>query len=217
VISQLGTQLLRILVVNHVKPQTAGTLKVERPVVDKDTLLRRALRDFESDAEDGLLRLARVYIAGTEKDEKIAPQIECFDAVLVELKRFVVDGTDEVLASAGGIGENGAGFEIFFGLGKHESGELFAGERTRAVKESAVELFVQRNLAGIKCGKRKIVPILKFFVVEVENFGGFAARATVPAVGKDDSADVPEERGDRSQMRGTSGRAAKASMIIVSR
>ncbi len=58
--------------------------------------------------------------------------------------------------------------------------------------------------------------ILKFFVVELEYRGGLAARATVPAVGENNSADVPEERRNLSQMRGTSDRAVRVSMINVS-
>jgi len=175
VTSQLGTQLICILMMDNVKSQSARTLEVEWPVVDEDALFRRALRDFESDAENRLFRLARMDIAGTKKDEKIPPQIKRFDAVLIQLERFVIDGADEILASARSIRENRPSVGIFFRLREHKASELFTRKRTRAVKESPIQIFVQRNLAGIEGREREIVAILKFFVVEVEGSGGLAA------------------------------------------
>jgi hypothetical protein len=202
---------------DNVKSQSTGTFKIEWPVVDEDALFRRALRDFESDAENGLFRFARMDIAGAEENEKIAPQIKRFDAVLIQLERFVVYRTYKIFAAPRGIGENRPSVGIFFGLREHKASELFTRKRTLAIKEGSVEVFIQRDVPGIKRGKRKIVAILKFFVIEVESSGGLAARTAVPAVGEDDTADVPKERCNRSQMRGTSGRAAKATMINVSR
>jgi hypothetical protein len=71
-------------------------------------------------------------------------------------------------------------------------------------------------LAAIKSGKGKIVPILKFLVIEVESSSRFETRAAIPAVGKNDSANVPEERRDLSQRQVSSGRLVKLSMINVS-
>src|SRR6266481_4211711 len=161
--------------VDHVKPKTAGTFKIEWPVVDKNALLRRALRDLEGDAEDGLFRLARTDIARAEEDEKIPAQVEGFDAVLVELEGLVVDRADEIFAGASGVGEDRSGFRIFFRLGEHEGCELLTREGARAVKEGALEIFIQRDVAGIERGKGQVMTVLKFFVVEVESSGGLAA------------------------------------------
>jgi hypothetical protein len=215
-LSKLGTQLVRILVVNHVEPQTSGTLQIERPVVDEDALLRRALCDLESNPKDGFFGLARTNVARAEEDGEIAAEMKRCDTVLVELEVLVIDGADEVFAAARGVGEDRAGIWIFFGLGKHKGREFFARKRTRSVKEGAVEIFIQRDMAGIESGEGQIVAVLKFFVVEMESVGRSPARATVPAVGQDDSANVPEEGGDLSQVRGTSRRAAKTYMIDVS-
>ena len=88
---------------DNVKSQTARTIKIEQPVVNENTLLRRALRDFKSDPENSLFRLARTDVAGTKKDEKIPPQIKRFDAVLVQLERFVINGADEIFAAPRGV------------------------------------------------------------------------------------------------------------------
>src|SRR5580704_14971402 len=130
---------------DNVKSQTAGTIKIERPVVNENTLLRRALRDLKSYAENGLFRLARTDVAGTEKDEKIPPQIKCFDAVLVQLERFIIDRTNKVLPTSRGVRENCSSVGILFGLREHKASELFTRKRTRAVKESPIQIFVQRN------------------------------------------------------------------------
>ena len=95
VISQLGSQLLRVSMVNHVKSQTPRAFEIERTVVDEHALLRRTLRHFQSDAEDSLFRLARTHVARTEENLKIAAQVKCFNAVLVELERLKTDGLFE--------------------------------------------------------------------------------------------------------------------------
>jgi len=110
--------------------------------------------------------------------------------------RLVVDGTDEIFLGLHRGVENRARFGIFLGLGEHEGGEVLAREFSRAVEEGAIEIFINGDLAGIKCGKGKIVAILEFFPVDVECFAGGFARVTIPAVGHDDAADVPEECGD---------------------
>src|SRR5580704_10530020 len=133
VTSQLRTQLICILMMDNVKSQSAGTFKIEWPVVDKDALFRRAVRDYESNAENGPFRLARIDIAGAEENEKIAPQSKRFDAVLIQLEWFVVDRADKIFAGARGIREDGACIRIFFGLREHKVGELFTRKRTLAI------------------------------------------------------------------------------------
>src|SRR5271170_2717454 len=85
VTSQLRAQLLRVLMMNYVKTQTARAFEIERPIIDKETLPRRTLGDFQGDAEDGFFGLAGAYIAGAEKNEELAAQMKDVDAVLVEL------------------------------------------------------------------------------------------------------------------------------------
>src|SRR4029077_8985778 len=161
--------------VNHLHPQTARTFEVQRTIIDKYALLRRALGDLESNAKDGFFGLARTHVARTEENNEIAAQLERFDAVLIELQRLVVDGTDEVLAGARGVSQDRTHIRILFRLREHEGGEFLARKRARAIKKRAVEIFVQRNLAGVEGGKGEVVPVLKFFVVEIESGGGLTA------------------------------------------
>src|SRR5580704_161707 len=214
-LSKLGTQLVRILMVNDVEPQTSGTFQIQRPVVDEDALLRRTLCDLKSNPKDGFFGLARTNVARAEEDGEIAAEMKCFDAVLVEFQRFVIDRADKVFPDAHGIRQDRARFWIFFGLRKHKGREFLASKRTRPVKEGAIEIFIQRDVARIESGERQVVAVLKFFVVEMESLGRLLARATAPAVGQDDSANVPEEGGDLSQVRSTSNRAAKTYIIDV--
>jgi hypothetical protein len=53
-------------------------------------------------------------------------------------------------------------------------------------------------LAGVEGREREIVTVLKL-PIQVKNICRFFARATVPAIGEDDTADIPEERGDVGQ------------------
>src|SRR5579863_5535675 len=183
-LSKLGTQLVRILMVNDVEPQTSRTFQIERPVVDEDALLRWALCDLQSNPKDGFLGLARTNVTRAEEDGEIAAEMKRFDAVLVQLEGLVIDGADEVFAAAYCIRQDRARIRIFFGLRKHEGREFFARKRTRAVKKRAVEILIQRDVAGIESGERQIVAVLKFFVVEMESFGCLFARATIPSVGQ---------------------------------
>ena len=216
-LSKLGTQLVRILMVNDVEPQTTGTFQIERPVVNEDALLRRALCDLESNPKDGFFGLARTNVARAEEDGEIAAEMKRFDAILVELEGLVIDGADEVFAAAHRVGEDGVRFWIFFGLGKHKGREFLARKRTRSVKKGAFEILIQRDVAGIESGEGQVVAVLKFFVVEMESFSCLTARTSAPAVGEYDSANVPEEGGYLSQVRSTSDRAAKTYIIDVSR
>src|ERR1700721_130705 len=130
-LAKLGTQLVRILMVNDVEPQTAGTFQIQRSVVNENALLRSALRNFQSDAENCVFGLARTNVARAEEDGKIAEKMKRFDAVLVELEGFVIDGADEIFPAAHGIRQDRSRFWIFFGLRKHEGREFFARKRTR--------------------------------------------------------------------------------------
>src|SRR5216110_142339 len=171
--SKLGTQLLRILMVNGAHPETARAFQVERAVVDEKAFFGRALRHFQSDAIDGFLRLAGANVTGAEENNEVSPKIEGFDAVLVEFERLVVDGADKVFSRARDFIENGARLRVFLGLRKHERDEFLAAEATRAIEQGAVEVFVQGDETGVEGWKRKIVAVLKFFPIEVECRGGF--------------------------------------------
>src|SRR5882762_2759653 len=63
ILSKLRTQLLRVLMVNGIHPQTPRALQVQRPVINKKALLRFALRDFQSYAKDHLLGLSGSNVA----------------------------------------------------------------------------------------------------------------------------------------------------------
>src|SRR5258708_3930808 len=140
--SQVGTQLIRSLIVNNGEAEAARGFKIERAVVDKYAIFRGALSDGQSDAEDAFFRLARMDVAGTEEDLETFAQVKGFDAELVEFERLVVDSADEkFLCLYHGI-ENGARAFILLGLRENEGGETVAGQFARAIQKSAVEVFV---------------------------------------------------------------------------
>src|SRR6266403_171661 len=171
--SKLRTQLLRVLKPNGVHPKATRAFQVERPVIDEKTFFCRALRYFQSDAIDGLLGLTGANVTGAEENEEISAKIEGLNAVLVEFERLVIDGADKVFSGARDFVENGARFRIFLGLREHERDELLAAEAARAIEQSAVEIFIQSDLAGVEGRKGKIVTVLEFFPIEVECRGGF--------------------------------------------
>ncbi len=139
-----------VLMMNGVHAEAAGTFQVQGAVVDEKASLRRALRDFEGDAENGLLGLARTNITRAKKNLKITAKIESFDAVLVKLQRLIIDSADKIFSGARDLIKNGSDIRVFLGLRKDKGGELLAREATLAIEERAVEGFIQTDLAGIE-------------------------------------------------------------------
>ena len=58
---------------------------------------------LEGHAKNHLFGLARMHVTRTEENQKIAAQIECLDAVLIEFQWFVIDRSDEVFAGLRGL------------------------------------------------------------------------------------------------------------------
>jgi hypothetical protein len=195
-ISQVGSQLLRRLIVNHRKADTAGAFEIERAIVNENALFGLALGDSESDAEDAFLGFAGMDIAGTEENLEAFAQVEGLDAMLIQFERFVVDGADEISVGLYGGVEDRAGSWIFLGLGEHERGEFFTRKFSGTVEESTVEIFVDGDLPGVEGGKTQVVAVLKFLPIEMEDVAGGFAGIAIPAVGENDAADIPEEGGD---------------------
>src|SRR6266436_5753506 len=83
ILSKLRTQLIGVLMVNGVHPEAARAFEIERPVINKKTLLGTALGDLQSHAKDGFFRLAGTHITRAEEDQKVSSKIEGLNAVLV--------------------------------------------------------------------------------------------------------------------------------------
>src|SRR5262249_3666299 len=96
--------------------------------------------------------------------------------------------------------QDGARFLILLRLGKHEGRKFPARERARAIKEGAVEIFIQRNQTAIEGGKREVMAVPKLFPIEMEGCGRLLSRFVIPAVGQDHAANVPKESGDFGQL-----------------
>lgn len=180
---QVALQLLWVLKVNGVETKLSGTLQIQRAVIYKDAALGLSLRNFESDAEDGRLGLARMDVAGAEEDLEIATKMKGFNAVFVQFERFVVDGADKVFAGVCDCVEDFSGTRKRARLREHECRELFPREGARAVEESAVQIFFERDLAAIECREGKFMAVGEFIPIEMESFRRFLARAAIPAVG----------------------------------
>ncbi len=52
------------------------------------------------------------------------------------------------------------------------------------------------RMAREPCGKAQVVAVLEFFPIDVECFASGFARVAIPAVGEDDTADIPEQCSD---------------------
>jgi len=72
--------------VNGVHAELARAFEIERTIVDEHAFFRSALGDCGGQPEDLLLGLARMHVAGAEKDLKVAAQIEVLDAIVVQLE-----------------------------------------------------------------------------------------------------------------------------------
>jgi len=199
--------------VNHVHAEFAGAFEVQRAVIDEHTLVRGPLGNPQSDAEDELFGLARMHITGTEEDLEVPAKLEGLDAIFIELQGLVVDGADEVFAGAGDFIEDGSRLRVLPGLREHEGSEIFAGKRARPIEQSAIEIFVERDVAGIESREAEFVAILEFVPVELKGFGGGAAGIAVPPIGKDNASNVPEQRVDFGRFCSTSGGGPRARIL----
>src|SRR5271167_2961009 len=197
---QVGKQLRRVLMMNHVHAQSSGVFQVQRAVVNKHAFFRGPLGYFERDTENRFLRFTRVQVTGAEKSGEVFSQMKCLDAILVQFQRLVVNGRNQVFARARCRGKDRPGLGIFLGLRKHERGELFPRKCTRPIKQCAVEILVQADLPRIKRRKREIMAILKIFPIELKGLCGLAAGFTVPTVRQDDAANIPEQCRDWGQV-----------------
>jgi len=95
IFSKLRTQLFCILMMNRVHPQAPRAFQVQGPIIDKKTLFRLALCDLQGHTKNHLFGLPGSKVTGAEENEKIFAKMESFNAVLVELQRFIIDGADE--------------------------------------------------------------------------------------------------------------------------
>src|SRR5712664_1628274 len=172
---------------NGVHPKAPRAFQVQGTVINEKTLLRLALGDFQSHAKDQLLGLPGSNVTGAEENEKVPAKVEGLDAVLVELERLVVYGTDKIFPRARELIENGARFREFLGLREHESDEFLACETARAIEQCPVEIFVQGDLSGVEGREREIVAILKFFPIQVKSVCGLLSRSAVPTICQDDA------------------------------
>jgi len=188
--------LVRRLIVNDGKTEASRTFEIEEAIINENAFFGCPLSDGKRDAENAFFGLARMDVTGTEKNLKTLAKVEGFDAVLIQLKRLVVDRSDEVAAGLHAGLEDGAGSGIFPGLCKHEGGEFLAGKFSRPVEERSIEIFVDGNLSGIEGREAEIVAVLKVLPIKIEGVGGFLTGSAIPAVGENHAADIPEEGGD---------------------
>jgi hypothetical protein len=68
------------------------------------------------------------------------------------------------------------------------------------VEHGTFEILVKTDLTGVERRKGQVVAFAKFVPIQAESLGRFKARRMVPAVGKDDPANVPEESGNHNQV-----------------
>src|SRR5216684_1970446 len=83
-------QLRGILILHDDHAASGRTLEIDRPVIDKNALVRRPLRDLQRQAEDGLLRFLHAQKARTKERHEVTAQAELADPMKVQVERFVV-------------------------------------------------------------------------------------------------------------------------------
>src|SRR5450755_2918834 len=131
-------------------------------------------------------------IAGAEKNLKVLMQLKGFNAVLIQLERLVVDGADKISSGVCDGTEDGAGFRELLGLREHVRDKLFVRKRALAIEEGAIEIFVERGVAGVEGGEGEIMAVLEFFPIQIKFGDGTTPSVAIPAVSEDYSADIPK-------------------------
>jgi hypothetical protein len=184
--------------VNHGHTEAARSFEVEGAIVNEDALFGPPLRNGKRHTEDAFFGFTGMDVAGAEENLEAAAKIKSFDAVLIELERFVIYGADKIAIGGNALIEYGSDSGKFLRLGKHEGGELFAGEFSRAIEESAIEVVVEGELARVESRERKFVTVLKVVPVEMKGFAGFLAGVAVPTISENDAANIPKQSSDAS-------------------
>src|SRR5579872_1117639 len=185
-------QLFRGFKKNRMHAQRFGRLEILGTIVDKDALLRSALRDSERGLIDARVGLAQAQVTGSKEGREVSLQIELADAIGVELQRFVIEGGHKIAARGGQLVEEGACIFVFGGLREHELLERFAREGPLAEKYSLIQVSLQGDAAGFQFVLGPPVPLFVIGGIERKALGRFRAGVFVPAVREDYAPDVPK-------------------------
>src|SRR6202040_2665612 len=110
------------------------------------------------------------------------------------LRSFIVERSEEIPARGGDPVEQRARHGVLGGAREHKLPELFQAKRLLAIKNRALQIFVERDLPGFKCRKRLLVQLLKILGVQREAADRRAALRLIPPVRQYHSANVPEQR-----------------------
>ncbi len=78
---------------NDGKAEASWAFEIERAVINENALFGRPLSDGKRDAENAFFGFTRMDVTGAEENLKTLAEVEGFDAVLIQLKRLVVDGS----------------------------------------------------------------------------------------------------------------------------
>ena len=171
--------MLDALEVNGLHAEKLGALDVQFSVVNEDTFIGRGLSDLECATIDLAPRLAQAEITRAEEILEVVAQVKSFDAVEIQLTRFVVERGHPEAARPGQGGEDGEGLRLHLRLAEHELAEVFAREVAAAVEDHPVEIFVEGETAFFKFAVNKLVPLIEFLfregVLLDGPFSGFGA------------------------------------------
>ena len=198
---------------NHMHTQLGGAFEVESAIVDEATFFGWALGDFEGEAIDRFLGLAKSDETGTDEQAEDFTQAEGLDAIEVEVGGFVVDGAHQIVA---GVRQRTGQFEdrrVGLRERQHVVFEVFDGEGAGSIENGAVEIFVKADLAAFKGRDDHVMAVVEFGFVETEMIEGLLALGVVPGVGEQHAADIPEECGDFGQ-RGLRSLRAECGIIL---
>lgn len=189
-----------------------GGVDVQWAIIHKAAFIRRVLRDLQGEAIDAFLGLSQSDIAGTDKHVENIAQAVFLDSVLIEFCRFIVERGHQIFAGAGQRSREVQSVIERLRERVDEVCEILSTKGSGTIKNRALQVILERNLASFKRGDQHLVPIFEIQFVQLKMLQGTAPLGTIPPVAQQHAAYVPENganlrQGDEDSTRRSNPKA----------
>ena len=109
----------------------------------KAAFFRMILRDLQRQPVNPTFRFPQPDEARTHEQRENFLQAKILYAIVIQLARFIIDRRHLIASGLGQLFRQIENVGIWFGEGIHLPAKLFLGKSARAIKDGAVQVFVQ--------------------------------------------------------------------------
>ena len=185
-----------VLVDNTPHPQTFGDLDEEKGVINKNSLSGLGLGGIQGQAKNIAIRLADPHVTGRDKGIHESGQLECLDAVGVQLAGFIADDDDFQAIQGLQPGKKIDHLRVRLRLGEHKVPELGPGKCPFLVKDHPAQIVFHRELALFKYLEIQEMAAVQLGEIQLELHRRPPAGVMIPTVGEQNLPDVQEQSRD---------------------